>query len=190
MRGTRRWSISEIPAQTFKLVLLAILFLSLATGKVEAAAWKTFTSKEGGFRILMPGTPKLTEATHKSFVGTVQEYTYTIRTKNGYYSANYSVLPGIAVNLGGAATIFDKAKKGLLEDAGGKETSFHDTSMRGHPGKELRFQVASSGGAKRMSGRARFYLVNEILYVLVGTSATPDDPDIARFLDSFQLTSS
>lgn len=176
--------------QTFKPVVLTILLCSLMSGIVEAAAWKTLSSKEGGFSVLMPGTPKLTEATHQSFIGPVQEYTYTIQTKNGHYSANYSVLPGIAVGLGGAGTIFDRAKKGLLEDVGGEETSVTDTSIRGHPGKELSFRVPASGGAKPLSGRARFYLVKKILYVLVGTSPTLNDPDVSKFLNSFQLTSS
>ncbi|MGH7320408.1 MAG: hypothetical protein ACRELA_12390 [Candidatus Rokuibacteriota bacterium] len=170
------------------VVALAILCPPLAGETGEAAAWKTFTSKEGGFRVSMPGTPALTEATHKSVVGVVREYTYALETRNGDYSANYSVLPGIAVNLGGANAILDRAKKGLLQDVGGEETRFTDTAISGHPGKELTFRVRAAGGAKPMSGRARFYLVNKILYVLVATSSTPNDPDVSRFLDSFRLS--
>jgi hypothetical protein len=167
-----------------------MLLCSLVAAKAETTEWQPLLSKEGGFRVLMPGTPDLTKAIHRSVVGTVHEYTYTGRTERGVYSASYSGLPGVAVNLGGAQFIFDRARKGLLEDVNGVETGVRDTSIGGHVGKELSFRTRPVGETKATIGRARFYLVSKMLYVVVGRSSSPNDADIPKFLNSFQLASS
>jgi hypothetical protein len=159
-----------------------------APALLYAAAWQAVVSREGGFRVLMPGTPELEQATHKSIVGTVREYTYSVDSDGKSFSASYSVLPGIAASLGGPARIFDSAKTGLLEDVGGAETRFTDISLHGHPGKELTFRARPGAQGKPMAGQARMYLVHRILYVLVAKSPAPGDPDVARFLGSLELT--
>ena len=162
----------------FRFALVS--FTLLVTIALEASGWKAFTSTEGGFSVLMPGNPKLHEDAHKSFVGVIREHTYTVTTRDGDYSVEYSDLPGIAVDLGGSGTIFNKAKEGVLKDNGGAETHFSSISLRKHPGKELNFQVPGKD-----SGKARFFLVEKRLYVLVATSSNPGN--VEKFLNSFKL---
>ena len=160
---------------------LAFLGLTLLfTTALEASTWKVFTSAEGGFSILMPGNPELHENIHKSFVGAIRENTYSATTKDGGYSVEYSDLPGLAVDLAGSGTILDKAKAGVLKDNGGAETSFNSISLRKHPGKELSFQIPGKD-----SGKARFFLVEKRLYVLVATSSNL--VHVETFLNSFKL---
>ncbi len=170
----------------FLLVMISCpQLLQAATPKKsgKGAAWQVFSSSAGGFSVSMPGTPSLSRDTHKSFVGSIQENTYSLQTPSGNYSVEYSDLPGIAVSMGGEHTIFDKAKEGLLKNVGGTQTSFSPVNSAGHSGMELSFQVPASGS----SGKARFFLVQKRLYVLVGTSPSPLSPNVDKYLQSFAL---
>lgn len=168
--------------------LLAIAFsLTMSFEALPAGAYN-LAPADGGFSIQVPGKPTLSSEKHKSFVGSVTDNTYTYKGKGSTYSASYSVLPGVAVTLGGSGTIFGKARDGLLKDVGGKETSFTDTSQGGNDGKELLFEIPSAGSGPATMGKARFFLKDKILYVLVGMSPKTLSPAVNNFLNSFQLT--
>ena len=147
------------------------------------AKWRTFTSPSGDFSVLMPAAPKLSQSVHKSFVGAVKENTYTTQAGGSTYSASYSELPGIAVTLGGSNTIFKKAKEGLLKEAGGTESSFNEISLGNSEGRELNF-TAGSG-----IGKARFFLIDKRLYVIVASGPNGAAAAMSRFLNSFKLLS-
>jgi hypothetical protein len=156
--------------------LLAFLLLPLS---VQA---KPFAPAGAGFSVNMPGKPKHSETTHKSFVGAVQENAYTVNSGGATYTASVSDLPGMAVALGGTGHILDKAKEGLLKESGGSETSFAKTSLGGYEGRELSYSLPSGG-----SGKARLYLVDKRLYVIVGAGPESAGPAIDRFVNSFKL---
>jgi hypothetical protein len=156
--------------------LLTLLFLPLS---IQA---KTFAPAGGGFSVNMPGKPQHSETTHRSFVGAVQENSYTVNSGSASYTASVSDLPGAAVALGGSGTILGKAKEGLLKESGGSETSFEKTSLGGNEGRELIYSLPSGG-----VGKARLYLVDKRLYVIVGAGPKSASASINRFVNSFQL---
>ncbi|HKY63577.1 MAG TPA: hypothetical protein VJR29_09170 [bacterium] len=143
---------------------------------------KTFAPAGAGFSVNMPGKPTHSETTHRSFVGAVQENSYTVNSGGATYTASVSDLPGAAVALGGAGTILGKAKDGLLKESGGSETSFQKTSLGGNEGRELTYSLPSGG-----LGKARLYLVEKRLYVIVGAGPKAAGPAIDRFVNSFKL---
>lgn len=163
-------------------VVLALACLLLWPMAAEAK-WRTFTSPAGDFSTLMPATPKLSQSVHKSFVGAVKENTYTAQSGGVTYSASYSELPGIAVTLGGSHTIFKKAKEGLLKEAGGTETSFNEVSLGSSEGRELNFTTSAG------IGKARFFLIDKRLYVIVASGPNGAAAAMSRFLNSFKLLS-
>jgi len=171
--------------QKLKIACLALFLTILLPGLAGAAksAWVTLTSSEGGFSISMPGKAKLTTGVHKSFVGSIAENTFSVKTANGNYSIEYSNLPGIAVSMGGEKTIYNKTKENLLKVLGGQEISFSPTSFSGHSGMELTFIIPSYN----ISGTARFYLVEKRLYVLVASNKKSPDPNASKFFGSFQI---
>lgn len=158
------------------LSFLAVLLFSLT---IQA---KTFAPPAGGFSVNMPGKAKHTESTHKSFVGAVQENSYTANSGGATYTASVSDLPGAAVALGGTGTILGKAKDGLLKESGGTETSFDKISLGDNEGRELVYSLPSGG-----NGKARLYLVDKKLYVIVGAGPKTAMPAITRFVNSFKL---
>lgn len=166
------------------LWLICILAIPLAAGAAAPAKWRSFTSPAGDFSVLMPGKPQAIETVHKSFVGAVKETNYTVTSDGATYSASYSELPGIAVSLGGSHTIFNKAKEGLLKEAGGTENSFTETSLGSSEGRELSFTLNGGG-----TGKARFFLIDKRLYVVVANGPSGAAAAVSRFLNSFKLLS-
>ncbi|KAB2840225.1 hypothetical protein F9K50_06180 [bacterium] len=162
-------------------VALWLAALALRPAPAEAK-WQTFSPPAGNFSVSMPGKPQLTQSVHKSFVGAVKESTYTAKSGGVTYSASYSELPGIAVTLGGSHTIFNKAKDGLLKEAGGSENAFNKISLGKNEGRELSFTLNGGG-----SGKARFFLVDKRLYVIVASGTSGASAGVDRFLNSFKL---
>ncbi len=170
-------------AATKCLGVVSVAFAVLGPTALEAARWQIFTSARGGFSIVMPGTPELHEKVHRSLVGAIQEHTYSVATGDGDYSIEFSDLPWAAVGLGGPGMIFRRAKEGLLRDNGGTETGFSAIELHEHPGRELSFRIPG-----KESGKARFFLVEQRLYVLVATASDPGN--VQKFLGSFALVRS
>ena len=88
-------------------------FLTLISLTTIAQA-KTFAPPGAGFSVNMPGKPQHSQEIHKSFVGSVDENSYTVNSGGTTYTASVSDLPGAAIALGGAGTILGKAKDGEL----------------------------------------------------------------------------
>lgn len=77
---------------TFLILVFLLQFLFSCSDKNE---WKTFTSKEGGFSVEFPGTPKDT-----AFLGGVSlQHEFSVMLDNDplntYYQVNYIQLPSI-----------------------------------------------------------------------------------------------
>jgi len=131
----------------------------------------------------MPGKPKVSEETHKSFVGAVHETSYTAKIGGVPYTVSVSELPGAAVALGGTGTILGKARDSLLKDAGGTETAFNKVTIGGEEGRELSYDTPSG------SGQAKLALKDKRLYIVVAAGPKAAAAAITRFVNSFQLTS-
>lgn len=160
-------------------------FSLLVLSPIQAAP---FSSSVGGFSVDMPGNPEKKQVTHKSFLGPIYEYSYHIKTPEGGYSVAYSDIPKIGVSLGGAKTILRKAKKGFLKKAGGKEARFTAKNYLGNPGRELIFNIPQKGENLQKTGVARFYLIKNRLFVLVGTTIHKlSNSSILNFLNSFRV---
>ena len=151
-------------------------------------SWETFTSKEGKFSILMPISPSFTKAQHKSFIGMIEENTFRTKSNSETFSIEYSDLPRSAFILASAETILDETREGFLNNGRGIQLQFTPITFQGNPGRLLIFKTLPPDSPVEMIGKAYFYLVNQRLYVLVGTApraALSNNTD--RFLSSFKL---
>lgn len=167
-----------------QLLFFFLIFSLVPASSAQSAGWSPLKSQDGNFSVLMPGTPSYQQDDRKSFVGNIVTHIWSLKTKNGEFSASYSDLPGIAVDLGGEGTIFDKSKKGLLKENGGAEQSFVETRVAGFPAKTLSFSVAASSA----TGQANFILVHKRLYVLTASQGPAGNAgNVSKYLNSFKL---
>ena len=165
----------------------------------NAAAWKDYSSAEGGFSILVPGTPQVMTVESDSPTGKISYRMHSLQTKTGVYAVMYSDLP---VYSDEAATI----KKGLEEF---RNVMLSDQDMKLLLEKEITFNDKPALDLLLESTlnvvQARILLIKERLYVIMfatvsnvaftsGRSSVKveDQTDLyqtitTRFLNSFKI---
>lgn len=142
------------------------------------------TSKEGRFKVAMPGKARMNQVNHKSIVGDVKENTYTSRTSTDEYTASFTKLPDIAVSMQSDKALLTQAKEGFIKDTGAREVSFEKVNIQGKEGREFKYTLTGQDG-KESSGIARFVISNKILYVVAANGANQKSQ--SRFVNSFKL---
>lgn len=165
--------------------LIALVPLA-AAGEAD---WRTFTSRAGGFTVLMPGTPTFTATTDHTVVGAVIENLYSLETPAASFSAEYSDLPGVATFFESDDSLYDDAKEGLLKRTGGRLISYYGIEQSGIRGKEIECEIPAAAHRPLRRERARFLLKDKRLYVLNITIPGGEDDQslVSRYLDSFRL---
>ncbi len=155
--------------------------------------WKEFSSEDGTFRILFPGTPKESNADENFSPGRYPIY-YAIYKSFLSYMALYAEYDGDIENPASANAIFDRARNKIISVSAELKESpriikDEDISFEGHPGRFL--QVALSNNKvtwnKFIIVKNRFYFLQ--VEMLKGASRAGNDYEkiAMRFLNSFRL---
>ena len=151
--------------------------------------WQEFSSRAGGFSILMPGTPK-EETNSQEFpvVGAGDFHLFTVRSDLGAFVAAYVEVPGLAKQSQAFSDSFgkgflNKVGEGTARGAGGKVVKETDISYGTNPGKEFLIEVPSG------QATVRAYFINRRGYELIAAPATSTTAEsVKKFLDSFKIT--
>lgn len=156
---------------------------SRETGPADEEGWIQLSSKDGGFEILFSGIPAYKRTLKDTRVGEVEENLFELSTDDGDFAVEYTDLPGIAVLLGGTKAILRKVKGELLKNEKGRELEYFRMEQDDERGAELAYRT------KTRLGRARLFLVDKRLYVVVASvdEARGDRRVINKFLDSFSF---
>jgi hypothetical protein len=165
--------------------LIAVFFAITCTGD-ERADWKEFTCKEGGFQVLMPGTPKQADADTESDFGPGVLHMNTVNLRTTYYGAHYGDFPEGVKKLP-LKQVYDSSRDGAAGNMRGKVASEKEIKLGDHPGREIQIDV--KGGELRF--RARVFLVGTRLYQVVafGPKEAITSKEADKFFESFKLTS-
>jgi hypothetical protein len=150
--------------------------------------WQTFSSKAGGFSVLMPGIPK-EETDFKEFpvVGKGEVHLFTIQSELGTFVAGYIEIPGLAKQSQSFSDSFGKGflstiGEGTAKGAGGKVVKESDISYGNDPGKEILIETPS------VKATVRAYFINRHGYQLIAApGASGSSETVKRFLDSFKI---
>jgi hypothetical protein len=157
-----------------------------STQEATQSIWKPFASEEGGFTLLMPGTPKKVEQTLNTPNGRMTLKGFMVQRRD---EANYFViyvdLPRKTIeNDSDIEDLFDGIVEGFKRRTRGEVVSQENITLNDYPGREFKTQLSGT-----ITARSRIYLVNQRLYQLV--AITPREQDLPQsiqgFLDSFQL---
>jgi hypothetical protein len=163
----------------------AALALSLAlAGAVLAQGWSAFTSKEGKFTVLLPGTPKTEHKTIPSAVGQLQMNLFTVDKGATAYIVNYTDYPADKVASSDPKKILDGALNGQLNNLKAKASVDKVVTLNGNPGRDVTF-----AGANNFSGRCKLFMVKNRLYQVLALTQNNAAPasDFAKYVDSFSL---
>ena len=153
--------------------------------------WATFTSRDGGFSILMPGTPR--EDTQSVVLGIVTAKIHVFRTKYNStlnYAIGYVDIPAYYTSGVDPNQLLDLFREGLLQGKSATVHSEKESWLGDHPGREIIYEESNSTSE---SGRyyiaMRLYLVHNRLYMLAVDSTDENTvvEDTQKFLQAFQL---
>lgn len=154
-------------------------------------AWKEFSSAEGRFSILFPGTPKSLTTTENSKLGPVDMRMFYLETSAANYMVAFADIPVNPTSPDEVKILLDGGRNRLLANKQRRLISESEITIGDHLGREL--IVEDVDGITK----ARYYLVKQRLYQVF--IVMPDDrnasPEIikmheatkSRFLDSFKL---
>lgn len=157
---------------------------------VSQQQWKSFSSSEGGFTILMPVTPTQKRQTTDNAHVSLNANLFTASLEEGKisYSVSYTNFPDEVAQLP-PNFLLDSLAARFTNDRTIKLINQQDISLGRYPGKEFKFEAP---GEKLVKYRA--YLVNQRLYQII--SEIPQDretmlsDDVEKFMNSFQLLKS
>jgi hypothetical protein len=149
--------------------------------------WQTFTSKNGHFAVLMPGTPKSDVDSVETLIGTVDLHSFMVETDEFAYFVAYGDFPPTFVQGADTDAMLDGAREGALADVRGTLVSERRISVQGFPGREL--WIEASAGNQKGLAQARMILVGNRFYqvLVVGPKERFAESQAERFLNTFQV---
>jgi hypothetical protein len=166
-------------------MLMLALLLQPGLTPAQDQKWKPFSSKAGGFSVLVPGVPTEKDQAITTLAGVINCKMYEVTLAQGALVTAYNDLPQ-KVQPGGEKAVLDGARDGAVANVKGKLLSDKDIKLGTAPGREVEIDVQ---GKARI--RTRIYLVNgSRMYQVMVVGANADFPaskDANRFLDSFKL---
>jgi len=155
--------------------------------KEEKPGWKKFTSREGGFSVLMPGTPVAKREAVPTPLGPIATYFFSLEVQQGTnLTVSFAEVPQGLLGLEGVDDLLlTMARDAAVKQVDGKLLKDEPVKLNQRiPGREFQIDVGL-GSILRM----RVFLVQNRVYQIVAAGpkdyATGKDAD--KFLDSFTL---
>jgi hypothetical protein len=174
------------------LSLFAVIAIIILSG-FAAITWQVFESKEGAYKVLMPGVPEEQEQSVESAVGPLTIHMAMLQAPDDImYLSNYSDYPDSLVNSTmGEATLkqfFTSAMDGAAKNVSGTITKKQVIAYKNYPGRHMVAEIKEKNVVLEMD----MYLVNNRTYFLeaVYLKGTKDITGVKKFFSSFQVTSS
>jgi hypothetical protein len=149
------------------------------------SGWRVFSSKEGGFKIALPGKPAESKQRVATATATLDVYLFVVDAKDGgAYVVSYSDLPADDVKPGSESKRLDLARDGAVSNARGKLRNEKEIKLDGFPGRELDIETDKGQRIRMRVVAAKQRLVQAMA---MGAPPFTQSKDTALFLDSLRL---
>ncbi len=150
--------------------------------------WQTYTSLDGGFRVLFPSSPQTMTQSIPLESWNLELYVLMAEDATGEYMVVYSDYPdGFIERLSNREALLEGVQQGFIQGMDATMLSDRDLSLGQYPGREIRYSTQEG-----VTGIARFYLVGKRLYQLVVRDGEGERESLTRrdrqFFDSFDLS--
>ena len=167
------------------LLLFFIALLLFGCGKTSEETLIPYTSDEGRFSVSMPGKPGKKIKNVPTAVGSIAMHVFMVEKPHIAYMVAYADYPNDLIERSDPEVLLDGAKKGAMQNIGGKITKEEHITYGEDPGRELSFS-AKGGIAK---GRAVIVLSGNRLYqvLAVGSNIQYPDQTVKKYMDSFEI---
>ena len=167
---------------------LLIAAAALCNGVAHAAPWKTFSPKDAGFTVELPGTPKSERKVDKDADGSVTiNQDYTLESDDNLFMVGYQEHEAAFGRLIKPDALLDEVEKSVIKSNGGAVKAQGKIVMATFPGREVTMATADKGTVK-----LRVLWTGTRLYMMI--VAYPNTPraarDANRAFDSYELLKS
>jgi hypothetical protein len=153
---------------------------------IAQSVWKPFSSKDGGFTVLMPGQPTQENRTVKTEVGSIPVQAFSVlRRGEALYAVAYSDFPGnFPQNPRDIDRLLAQVASGFAQGAKGRLVSQQTIGLGNFPGREIRLQLD-----RGLIARGRLFVVNSRLYQVIVVTGQERNltKSIEGFFKSFRL---
>lgn len=148
--------------------------------------WKLLRSDEGGFSVLMPGSPTPGTKTWGVPGGLqIKAKTYTLEGDPGFFAYSFDQPAGFEEIAD--EVMLNDMRDGILSEARGRLIEERHVSLNGYPGREVAIEYPDPQYHSVQVGR--FYLAKRRVYLVVAAMSKSGarDESVRRFLDSLKL---
>ena len=173
--------------------LLALCFLASASLAQPSqheftplsALWKRFSHEDGRFKVLLPGEPNETASVIENWFGRferIDRHDITLQIGLAKYVVSYADLPSNLIAPKEVKQFLNSVRDTEVTRLKGKLSSERETSIAGHPCREL------SAVSENESFRMKFCLVERRLYqlgVTIPSISEKPDPKSAEYPPQF-----
>jgi len=168
-------------------VLPLLLVVGVVLAGCGGTTWSEFSSAEGAFSVLMPGTPTEETQTEETEMGGIDVHSFTFEEGGVAYLVGYNVFPAAVIEAADPDALLDGACDGQVKAVNGTRVNEEEITLGAYPGRELEILIEDSEGPASL--RSRNFLVGDRLYqvMVVGPEGQSASPDTTKFLDSFKL---
>jgi hypothetical protein len=168
-------------------VLPLLLVMGILLAGCGETTWSEFSSAEGAFSVLMPGTPTEQTQTQDTELGTIDVHSFTFEQNGVAYLVGYNIFPAAVTEAATPDSMLDGARGGQVEAVKGTLMNEEEITLGAYLGRDLEIQIENSDGTSSL--RSRIFLVGDRLYqvMVVGPKGQSTSPDTTKFLDSFKL---
>jgi hypothetical protein len=172
--------------------IFALTFGTVIADAIAQQQWVEYRPAGAGYRIEMPGTPKVSTRELQHKIGRLKLTEAEIELGDEYLSVSYVDMPPERMTNSNVNSILDGARDGAISGMaidGNKATlrSERRLIMSGYPARHL---IADVPGLRLVSVM-RIVLVGnrQITASFAGFSGSEMRPEVARFIDSFVVLS-
>jgi hypothetical protein len=163
--------------------LVAFLGVALAAGcsNSSSTSWKEYQAPDGKFTVQLPGVPSL-----KAVPDGWQEISAALKAERHFlFSILYKDFP-TELSQEELERMAANSRNGMVARQGNTLLEEKTIALGRHPGREMRFAIAQFDDVSINRSYAvgnRYYSITAIV-----SKWQADAPDVARFLDSFQVS--
>ncbi len=151
----------------------------------EVSVWQEFSSREGGFTILLPSQPQESLVNLKTDLGLMVLHAFTVTNGDREYRVTYTDLLHPAKNEKDTEKVLKTARQFALTGKHREMLKEQFLTLDDHPGREFRISEDSE-----LVLIDRAYLVGKRLYQVITSfsAAKGESTETGRFLGSFRLS--
>ena len=154
----------------------------------NSESWKEFVSKEAGFKILFPGTPKISSVDVMTAPIKRTNHRFEVSLSRGYFAVHFSDHPTLPnFDKDGLKADYDFLKNSFVKSANAEIISEKEIYLGKKPGREVIFKLKDEAIIDR------FFLIDKRLYQNIVSISYSDldnkimQEELKKFFDSFEL---